>query len=177
MIYLVIILLIIAAALGYQKYRGTQALTFTHVDVTGLTLDEIVTIGSKTSGSLTGRLMGNTPAARRTNGGAEWHAQIQGSVMSFSAAPLPDGDGYRVGGAATTMRISQNRIGPDHGTWGLSKAITNAMFRAMGIPHNAPALVRRRKRVLRAIANAGTVIEPQPAAVAVAGVTGVGEPR
>ncbi len=88
--------------------------------------------------------------------------------MSFSATLLPDGNGYRVGGAATRMRIGQTRIGSDRGTWGLSKAITNAIFRALGIPHNAPALVRRRKRVLRAVANAGTIIEATPAAAAVA---------
>jgi hypothetical protein len=168
MIYLVII---IVAGLGYQKYRGNQALTFTHIDVTGLTLDEIVKIGGKASGSLAGRLGRSMPNARRVDDGAEWHAQIQGSVMSFSAEPLPDGSGYRAGGAATTMRVAQNNIGSNQGIWGLSKAITNAIFRMLGIPHNSPALVRRRKRVLRAIANAGTVLESTPVAVPVAGGT------
>jgi hypothetical protein len=153
MIFLVVIILIIVAGIGYQKFRGNQALTFMHIDVTGLTLDEIVKIGGKASGSLAGRLVGSTPNARRVVDGAEWHAQIQGSVMSFRAEPLPDGGGYRVGGAASKMRIGQTRIGSNQGIWGLSKAITNAIWRLLGIPHNAPALVRRRKRVLRAIAN------------------------
>jgi hypothetical protein len=161
--------LIIAAGMGYQKYRGVQALTFTHVDITGLTLDEIVATGTKAAGSLTGRLTGSKPAARHADGGAEWGAQIQGSVMSFSATPLPGGQGYRVGGAATTVRTAQNRIGSDQGIWGLSKAITNAIFRALGIPHSAPALVRRRSRVLRAISSIGTVIEPESAAGPAAG--------
>jgi hypothetical protein len=163
MLFLIIIILIIVAAMGYQKYRGVQALTFTHVDITGLTLDEIVSLGTTASGSLAGRLTGGTPAAQRADGGAKWRAQIQGSVMSFSADPLPGGQGYRVGGAATTVRIGQNRIGSNQGLWGLSKAITNLIFRILGIPHNAPALVRRRNRVLRAITNAGTVIDPKPA--------------
>jgi hypothetical protein len=44
-----------------------------------------------------------------------------------------------------------------------------------GIPHNAPALVRRRNRVLRAIKNSGTMIAPAPAAVPATG--GSHEPR
>ena len=167
MIYLVIIILIVLGGLGYQKFRGNQALTFTHIDVAGLTLDEIVQIGTKASGSLAGRLVGSMPSARSVDGGTEWHAQIQGSVMSFRAEPLPDGGSYRVGGAATKMRIAQTRIGSNQGIWGLSKAISNAIYRALGIPHNSPALVRRRKRVLRAIAHAGTVLEaPEPVPVA-----------
>jgi hypothetical protein len=164
MIFLVLIIVIFAAALGYQKFRGVQALTFTHVDVTGLTLEEMVQIGGKASGSLAGRLTGGMPNARRVDGGAEWETRIQGSVMSFSVEPLPAGGGYRVGGAATKMRISQNNIGSNQGTWGMSKAITNALFRMMGIPHNAPALVRRRKRVLQAVANSGTVLQSADAA-------------
>ncbi len=169
MIVLVILVLIVVAGMGYAKYQGTRALTFTHVDVTGLTLDEIVATGSKASGSLAGRLTGNTPTARRTaDGGAEWQAQIQGSVMEFRAEPLQNAQGYRVGGAATMMRIAQTRIGSDQGIWGLSKAISNAIYRVLGIPRNPSALVRRRNRVLRAITNAGTVLEsaaPQFAAV------------
>ena len=168
MLVLVIIVLVIVAAMGYQKYRGVQALTFTHVDIAGLTLDEIVSVGTTASGSLAGRLTGGTPTAQRTDGGATWRAQIQGSVMTFSAASLPSGQGYRVGGVATTMRIGQNRIGSNQGLYGLAKAITNVIFRVLGIPHNAPALVRRRNRVLRAITNAGTVIEPEPAPVPLA---------
>jgi hypothetical protein len=82
--------------------------------------------------------------------------------MAFSVEPLPDGSGYRVGGAATKMRIAQVRYGSNQGIWGLSKAISNAIYRMMGIPHNSPALVRRRKRVLNAIANAGTIIGSAP---------------
>lgn len=134
-------------------------LTFIHVDVTGLTLEEIVAIGGKASRSLAGRLTASTPTARRTaRGGAKWQVQIQGSVMEFSAEPLPDGPGYRIGGAATLMRIAQTRVGSDQGLWGLSKAMTNALYRVLGIPHNPAALVRRRNRVVRAIGNAGTVI-------------------
>lgn len=69
------------------------------------------------------------------------------------------------------MRVAQNHIGSNQGIWGLSKAITNAIFRMLGIPHNSPALVRRRKRVLRAIADAGTVLESAPVAAPVAGGT------
>lgn len=162
MIVLLVIVLIVVGGLAYQKYRGTQALTFTHIDVAGLTLDQILEIGGKASGSLAGRLAGSRPAMRRTGDEAEWQAQIQGSVMSFSAEPLPDGSGYRVGGAATKMRLAQVRIGSDRGLWGLSKALSNAIYQILGIPHNSPALVRRRKRVLSAIANAGTVIGSAP---------------
>jgi hypothetical protein len=160
MVFLVILVLIIIAGMGWTKYQGTKALTFTHVDVAGLSLDEIVAIGGKASGSLTGRLTGNTPTARRTgNGGAEWQAQVQGNVMEFSVQPLPGGRGYRVGGVATLMRIAQVRMGSNQGIWGLSKAISNAIYRVLGIPHNPSALVRRRNRVLRAITNGGTAID------------------
>lgn len=172
MIYLIIIILILVGALGYQKYRGSQALTFTHIDVSGLTLDEIVNTGVKASGSLAGRLVGSMPNARRVGDGAQWDVQIQGSVMSFSAEPLPGGRGYRVGGAATKMRIAQTRIGSNQGLWGLSKAISNAIYKMLGIPHNSPALVRRRKRVLRTIANAGTILEAAPPAVPAADRSG-----
>jgi hypothetical protein len=159
MIVLVIIVLIVIAGMGWTKYQGGKALTFTHVDVAGLSLDEIVAIGSKASGSLAGRLRGSLPAVRRTgNGGAEWQAQVQGSIMEFKVQPLPNGRGYRVGGAATLMRIAQVRMGSNQGIWGLSKAISNAIYRVLGIPHNPSALVRRRSRVLRAVTNGGTAI-------------------
>jgi hypothetical protein len=174
-IYFVLLILVVVVGLGYQKYRGNQALTFTHIDVSDLTLDEIVNIGCKASGSLAGRLVGSMPSARRTEDGAEWQAQIRGSVMSFSAAPLPNGIGYRIGGAATKMRVAQVHIGSDQGIWGLSKAMSNAIYRALGIPHSPGALVQRRKRVLRAIANAGTALEPSPAALPAAGGPPAGE--
>jgi hypothetical protein len=79
--------------------------------------------------------------------------------MEFSVQPLQNGRGYRVGGAATLMRIAQVRIGSNPGIWGLSKAISNAVYRVLGIPHNASALVRRRNRVLRAITNGATAID------------------
>ena len=69
MIFLILIILIVVGGLGYQKFRGNQALAFTFVDVTGLTLDEITTIGTKSSRSLAGRIIGSVPAARRTADG------------------------------------------------------------------------------------------------------------
>jgi hypothetical protein len=158
MIFLVLLVILVIGGLGYQKYLGTKALTFTHVDVTGLSLDEIIAVVGKAAGSLTGRLTGNVPSVRRNGDAAEWQAQIQGSVMAFSAEPLPGG-GYRVGGAAVKMRVAQVRFGPDQGLWGLSKAMSNAIYRLLGIPHNSSALVRRRKRVLNAVSCAGIVIE------------------
>ena len=164
MIVVIVILLLFVALLGYQKFRGVQALTFVHVDIAGLALDEVVAVGTRASGSLTGRLTGATPTARRVNGGAEWQAQIQGSVMAFRVTPLPNGAGYRIGGAATKMRIAQTNFGSNRGIWGISKAMSNALMAILGIPHNSPALVRRRNRVLRAVANAGGVIPQAPAA-------------
>jgi hypothetical protein len=132
MLFFIILVIIIAVAMGYQKYRGVQALTFTHIDVAGLALDDIVAIGTKASGSLAGRLTRSMPIAQQADGGAEWRAQIQGSVMSFTVSPLPNGQGYRVGGVATVVRIGQNRFGSNRGTYGLAKAITNAIFRMLG---------------------------------------------
>ena len=40
MIYLIVLIIIIVLGLGYQKFRGAQALTFTYIDVAGLSLDE-----------------------------------------------------------------------------------------------------------------------------------------
>jgi hypothetical protein len=163
MIVVIVLLLLFVALIGYQKFRGMQALAFTHIDISDLALEEIVAIGTKASGSLAGRLMGGTPTARRVNDGAEWQAQIQGSIMAFRVTPLPGGNGYRVGGAATKMRIARTNIGSNQGIWGISKAMSNGLMAILGIPHNSPALVRRRNRVLRAVANAGTVIPPAPA--------------
>lgn len=167
MIVVIAIVLLFVALIGYQKFRGIQALTFTHVDISGLALEEIVTIGTKASGSLAGRLTGAAPTARRTGDGVEWQAQIQGSVMAFRVTPLANGSGYRVGGAATKMRIARTNLGSNSGIWGISKAMSNGLMVILGIPHNSPALVHRRNRVLRAVANAGTVIPPAaPAPVA-----------
>jgi hypothetical protein len=170
MIVVIIFVLLFVAVMGYQKFRGMQALTFTHVDIAGLTLEEIVEIGTKASSSLAGRVMGGTPTARRVSNGVEWQSQIQGSVMVFRVTPLPNGTGYRVGGAATKMRIARTNIGSDRGIWGISKAMTNGLMAVLGIPHNSPALVHRRHRVLRAVANVGTVIPQVPAAPAASGV-------
>jgi hypothetical protein len=161
-VFVLVVVLAFIATLAYQKYRGNQALTFTHVDITGLSLDEIVAIGSKASRSLSDRLTRRAPAVRRVGSGVEWQVQIHGSVMAFSAKPLPDGDAYRVGGAATRMRIAQTNIGSNRGVWGLSKAMTNGIYRTLGIPQNPSALVRLRKRVLREIAHAGILTQPIP---------------
>jgi hypothetical protein len=160
MIFLILIILIVVGGLGYQKFRGTQALAFTFVDVTGLTLDEITTIGTKSSRSLAGRITGAAPAVRQTADRAEWTLQTRGGEMAFRVDPLPGGAGYRVGGAATAVRIGQTTIGSNRGTWGLAKAMSNAIYRALGIPQNASQLVSRRKRVLGAITAAGTVVAP-----------------
>jgi hypothetical protein len=172
MIIVILFLLLFVAAMGYQKFRGTQALTFTHVDISDLTLEEVIAVGTKASGSLVGRLTGGTPNVRRVNDGAEWQAQIQGSVMAYRVMPLPNGAGYRVGGVATKMRIAQTRIGSNQGIWGMSKAMSNGLMAILGIPHNSPALVRRRNRVLRAVANAGAALPQAPAAPVASGDDG-----
>jgi hypothetical protein len=169
MIVVIVFLLLFVALMAYHKFRGMQALTFVHVDISGLTLDEIVAIGTRASGSLAGRLTRGTPTARRVDDGAEWQAQIQGSVMAFRVTPLPNGAGYRIGGAASKMRIARTNIGSDRGIWGISKAISNGLMAILGIPHNSPALVHRRNRVLRAVANAGAVIPQAPVAPAASG--------
>ena len=166
MIVIILFVLLFVAAMGYQKFRGMQALACTYIDVSGLALEQIVEIGTSSSGSLAGRLMGGKPTARFVNGGAEWQAQIHGSVMAFSVSPLANGNGYRVGGAATKMRIARTNIGSNQGIWGISKAMSNGLMVLLGIPHNSPALVSRRKRVLRAVAGAGIVIPSAPAAPA-----------
>jgi hypothetical protein len=164
MIALIIIVLLVVGIMGYQKFRGMQALTFTYVDVTGLSLAEVAEVAARASGGLAGRLTGGKPVARRVDDGAEWQVQIQGSVMAFTVTTLPNGSGYRVGGAATKMRIARTTIGSNSGIWGLSKAISNGIYAILGIPHNSPALVSRRRRVLRAVARAGTVLPSAPAA-------------
>ena len=160
MIYLIIIVLIAILPLAYQKYMGNRAMTFTYINVAGLTLDEIIAIGTKASGSLAGRLTGNAPVVRRSASGATWDAQSRGGILSFQVEALPDGSGYRVGGAASSLKVAEVRIGSDRGIWGLSKAISNSIYRLLGIPKHASSLAHRRKRALRAIANAGSVVQP-----------------
>jgi hypothetical protein len=159
-IFIVILVLVVVLGLGYQKFRGIQALTFTHVDITGLSLDEIVAIGTKASRSLSDRLTHRKLAARRINSGAGWDVAIRGSVMAFSVNLLPDSKGYRVGGVATKLRIAYTPLGAN--LFAMAHAMTNCILRLFGIPRNASQLVALRKRVLRAIANEGAVIQAPP---------------
>lgn len=163
MAVLVFLVLIAVGGIVWLKYQGGRAMNMIYTDVRHLTLNEIVDVGTRASGSFLqravtagGRLdrtLGRVPVRATDAGDAEWEITSRGGVMAITVTKLPEEPGYRVGGAASAMRIAQ-RSTSFGGIWGMSTAMTNAIFAALGVPHNPGRLIRQRKRVLQAVETA-----------------------
>jgi hypothetical protein len=159
MIILLILVVVVALSLVYHKYIGLRAMRFTSIDVGGLTQERLIEIGTKASGSVVKRLIGRTETFQYPDGAIGWDAPSRGGVMTFRVESLPGGNGFRVGGCATTVKAARMRgyMNPDT-SWGRAKIMTNWLCLILGIPQNARVLLARRRRALRAIARAGVVI-------------------
>jgi hypothetical protein len=161
---LLIFVLAIALPLGYHKYMGVRAMSPVYIDVSGLTAEQIVDIGTKASTPAVKRLLGRPQSYPSEEGGIRWDVGGRGGVMSFLVTALPDG-GFRVTGRATAVMTAHAPGGINlDTTWGRSKMWSLLICKILGIPHNARQLLRRRRRALRAIAGAGQVIPLVPSA-------------
>lgn len=158
---LIVLLVLLVVPLALLKYLGTLALRPAEIEVAGLTLDQIVEVGTRSSHNWARRMLGR-PSANRTADGAEWAIRTGAGVMGVRVSRTPAG--HRVVAQALTVRIAQHEgwINLDT-TWGKSRLLTNWIFAALGIPHNPRKLLRQRKRVFRAITKAAAGAVPAPA--------------
>jgi hypothetical protein len=178
---LIVLLIVIVAALGILKWMGMRAMSWRYIEVSGLTPEQIADIGTKASESMLRRMRGRAQVYQLPNGALTWYAKNGGGVLAFIVTPpLPNGQGYRVGGRAEELKVAQQRVvvegwtGTDgktvldlHSDYLKAKILTNWIFWKLGIPANARSLLLRRRKTLNAIERAGL---PVPASV------GAGEP-
>lgn len=159
--FLLIIVGALALSLGFQWYLGHRAMQVVFIDVGGLTIDQLLDVGTKASESFIQRLGGRAQPVRFQDGSIGWNAISRGGVMTFRVTQLPNGYGFRVEAKATTVKEARmgGYIDPKT-TWGRSKILTNWIYLLLGIPQNARVLLRRRRQALRAIGRAGAVIGP-----------------
>jgi hypothetical protein len=161
-IFLLLLLVALGLPLGYHRYMGVRAMTPVSIDVNGLTLEQIVDIGTKASTPALKRLAGRPQSYQTPEGEVGWDVGGSGGVMTFLIRALPSG-GFRVTGRATTVMTAHapGRTINLETTFGRAKFWTVIVCRILHIPHNARQLLRRRRRALDAIGRAGAVITPQ----------------
>jgi hypothetical protein len=161
-VFIIILLLLFAGAVVRLKVQGNRAATPEHVEVRRLDVNGIVSVGTRSAGFLgsrtraggaADRLVSRAPVRRTADGLVAWDVTSDAGVLTFQVEKAPDGGGLRVVGAAGVQRLAVRDSAAD-GVWGLSSAITDALARMLGIPHNPGRLLRQRKRVLAAIARA-----------------------
>jgi len=163
MIFIIVLLLVVALGLGYHRYMGVRAMAYRSIDVSGLTQDQIIDIGVRASTPAIKRMLARPQPYRTPEGDLAWSVGGRGGVMTFRVQPLPEGRGFRVGGAATEIRTAHMPGAADLKTdWGRAKHLTNWMCYVLHIPHNARQLLRRRRRAFHAIGRAGQLITPEP---------------
>jgi hypothetical protein len=161
MIFIIVLLLALALSLGYHRYMGVRAMKAEYIEVSGVTVEQIIEIGTKASTSVVKRMLGRPQASRTPEGDIQWGVQSKGGLMIFRVRALPDDRGFRIDGWAEEIRAARvwGQMNP-HTVDGRARILTNWMCRALGIPQNARQLLRRRRRTLNAIARAGQVITP-----------------
>lgn len=161
MIIFIVFVLALALSLGYHRYLGVRAMKAESIEVSGITLDQIIDIGTKASQSIVKRMLGRPQTSRTPDGDIQWGVQSKGGLMIFRIRALPDGRGFRVEAWAEEVRAARvwGQMNP-HTIEGRARILTNWLCRALGIPQNARQLLRRRRRTLNAIARAGQIITP-----------------
>lgn len=169
MVFIVILLVLVIGTVALAKYQGNRAMTPLHVDLLHLSLSQITDIGTKASGSLVQRMsapggrldrsLGRVALRTPREGEAEWDITSKGGVMTMTVMRSSNGTGYRLSGAASSVRLAQRNT-RSTGIWGLSVAVSNAISAILGIPENAGRLLRQRKRVLRAVEAADRSLSP-----------------
>jgi hypothetical protein len=156
MIFIAILLVALVASLGYHRYMGVRAMRHVSIVVRGLTLDQITDIGTKASAGAIKRMLGSPQPYRTPDGTVEWQARSSGGVMTFQVTPLPGRTGFSVESWASQVKPGRAPgYATPHTTFGRARMRTNWLCKALGIPQNARQLLRRRRRVLRAITQAG----------------------
>ena len=160
---LVIVGIIVFCAGGFCHLKVQERKAREPLYVTAaLTPDRAARIGTKASGSVLQRMAkpgGRLEAASSRpeavplpGGGYRWQVRTKGGSVVFEATPHPDG--VRVAGWAQEVVVGQ--YGTNfNGIMGVSFAMTNALYRMIGLPRDPGTLIRRRKRVLKAVLAAG----------------------
>jgi hypothetical protein len=161
MIFLILLILAAGLPLAYHRYIGVRAMTAVSVEISGLTLEQIVDIGAKASTPAVKRLLGRPQTFQTPDGEVGWNVGGSGGVMTFLVEALPSG-GFRITGRATGVVTAHvpGGINPDT-AFGRAKFMTLLICKLLHIPHNARQLLRRRRRAFNALARAGKVIVPE----------------
>jgi hypothetical protein len=166
---IIYILLALVIALALLKGLGMWAQRMVYIEVHGLTLEQVIDVGTKASESAFRRLRGRAKVFTFHDGSVGWNARCAGGAITFIVTPLEDGSGgFRVGAAALAQKAIKMYGVADLSTdYGRTKFFFYRMMWAMGIPHNPRALLWRRWRGLNAIKRRGTTpIQPAPQAAA-----------
>jgi hypothetical protein len=161
MIFILLLLLAVGLPLGYHRWMGVRAMTAVSIEVSGLTVEQIVDIGTKASTPAMKRLLGRPQVYQTPEGEVGWDVGGRGGVMSFLIQPLSSG-GFRVTGRATEVTTAHAPGGINlETTFGRAKFWSLLICRILHIPHYARQLLRRRRRAFSAIGRAGQLIVPE----------------
>ena len=166
-VILLILFLLLAFEVGLLKYMGMRAMRIVSITVSGLTLDQVVAIGTRSSHSFPRRMFGRPTARQTEDGGAEWNIRSRAGVMTVHVAPVSAGEAAefevsawassaRIGHAPGAITWTENQRGDvvHISSWNMAKVMTNVLCKSLNIPHNARKLLSQRRRVLRAIRRA-----------------------
>lgn len=164
MIAIVIFLVFVVVFIGALKLLGTYAMNTVSIVVNGLSMEQIVDIGTKRSESALRRLRGRAKVYQATDGSGSvyWNAKCGGGSVTFMVTPLVDGS-FDVSAAATSMKLVKKYGGFDlTSDYGRTHFWLYALLWKFGIPHNPRALLFCRWRGLHAIKRAGTPVPSTP---------------
>jgi hypothetical protein len=163
---IVIFLIILVVPIAMLKLLGMRAQKFIYIDVGGLSMEQIVDIGTKASETALRRLRGRAQTYTLDDGGVLWNAKCNGGYVTFVVKPLADGSGFRVGAHSPRPKdIKMYGVADLTTDYGRTKFFLYRLLWMMGIPHNPRALLFRRWRGLNAIKRAGTPIAATPVEV------------
>jgi len=159
----VFLILCVIVVVGYAVLvvQRTRAENMVFIEVEALDLSAILEIGTKKSLPWHAAVGGGghiRPAVRQLAGGIhEWDRESASGTMTFRVIPIATG-GYQVGGSATAIivfQLPEPRISsPASLILALPVRIMNGVTRALRMPKSPGALLRQRRRVLKAVAAA-----------------------
>lgn len=176
MIIIIILLLIVILPITMLKLLGMRAEKLVGFEISGLTRDQIIDIGTKASESPFRRLRGRAKvfALNDEAGSVAWNAKCNGGYMTFIVTPLPDDSGFLVGARSMGPRLIQMYGVADLNTdYGRTKFWLYYLMWKLGIPHNPRALLYRRWKGLNAIKRKGTLIQRTPVEASQSGAASV----
>jgi hypothetical protein len=115
-----------------------------YIEVTGVTLDQVIDIATKASISVVKGMLGRPQISRTEEGDIRWGVQSKDGLTIFRIRTLPADRGFRVEGWAEEVRAASS--------WG--------QLNPYAADGRARQLVRSRRRTLNAIARAGQAAAP-----------------